>query len=115
MNTAFDNFRSILRECFSVEYSEVPTDEESIEYSFSKRFTKRTEKLIKRQNSFYWCIINRFWKKVLIFVLLLVLLFSVVLYFGIGYDTYMQDSGHLSSDHNYNQENTDIEPALKAI
>ncbi len=114
MNTRFDNFRSILRECFSVEYSEVPTDEESIKYSFSKRFTKRTEKLIKRQINFYWCIINRFWKKVLIFVLLLVLLFSVVLYFGIGYDTYMQDSGHLSSNHNYNQENTDIEPVFES-
>ena len=106
MNIGFDNFRSVLRECFSSEYSEVPSDEASIEYKFSKRFTKRTEKLIKRQKSFYWCLINRSWKIGLIFVLIIIILSSTVLYFCVGLKINLSDNKEQSSQLDYNTDNS---------
>ena len=104
MNTRFDDFRSVLRECFSSEYRDVPTDEEKIEYTFSKRFTRRTERLIKRQKSIYWCLINHLWKIVLIFVLLIVILCSTVIYFADGPENVLQNNADPSYRHDCNND-----------
>ncbi len=84
MSISFETFRSIYRECYSTEFKDVPENEDSINYTFSNRFTKRTERLIRRQKSIYWCLINRVWKIILIFVLVLSLLCGVAFYYNSG-------------------------------
>ena len=100
MNESFEIFSTILRESFSTEYTDVPTNEDSIEYNFSKSFTKRTEKLIKMQKKLNWCAVNRLWKITLIFTLLIIIVFSSVIFFSVGFDNMPNVHGSYSqNDH----------------
>ena len=46
-------FKQAFREVVSLEFSHIPTDENSIQYTFSEKFNKRMEKLIKSQKKVY--------------------------------------------------------------
>ncbi len=58
------NFKSALRESVSKEFAHVPTDENSIEYTFSKSFESRMGKLIKSQRKTYYVLLNTAAKRV---------------------------------------------------
>ena len=71
-------FKQAFREIVSAEFSYVPTVEESIDFSFSKRFTSKMEKLIRAQKKTYWMCINTATKRVaIIFIVFFTLLTSV--------------------------------------
>lgn len=69
-------FKNAFREVVSSEFSHIPTDENSIDYVFSKRFEKRMEKLIKSQKKAYWGLINTASKRAAIIVLAILTMFT---------------------------------------
>lgn len=74
-------FKKAFREVVSLEFSHIPTDENSIEYTFSQKFIKRMEKLIKSQKKVYWHFVNTASKRVAIVLLAIVTMFSAA--FGV--------------------------------
>lgn len=68
-------FNNVLREVVSAEFSDIPTDESSINYTFSERFTKKMEKLIRSQKRAYYKLINTVSKRAAIICLLVITLF----------------------------------------
>lgn len=65
-----DEFKNAFREVISAEFSHIPCDEDSIDYTFSERFNKKMNKLIKAQRKPYYFLINTAAKKVaVIFVI----------------------------------------------
>lgn len=74
-------FKKAFREVVSLEFSHIPTDENSIEYTFSQKFIKRMEKLIKSQKKVYWHFVNTASKRVAIILLAIVTMFSAA--FGV--------------------------------
>ncbi len=59
-----DEFKNAFREVISSEFAHIPSDEDSIDYTFSKRFDKKMNKLIKAQRKPYYFLINTTAKKV---------------------------------------------------
>lgn len=74
-------FKKAFREVVSLEFSHIPTDENSIEYTFSQKFIKRMEKLIKSQKKACWCLVNTAAKRAAIIILAIVTMFSAA--FGV--------------------------------
>lgn len=70
-------FKQAFREVVSLEFSHIPTDENAIEYTFSEKFNKRMEKLIKSQKKVYWNLINTTSKRVAIIFLAIFTMFTV--------------------------------------
>ena len=62
-------FKQAFREVVSSEFSHIPTDENTIQYTFSEKFNRRMEKLIKSQKKVYWNLINTASKRVAIILL----------------------------------------------
>lgn len=69
-------FKQAFREVVSLEFSNIPTDENSIEYTFSKKFNRRMEKLIKSQKKVYWKFVNTASKRVAIIFLAIFTMFT---------------------------------------
>ena len=69
-------FKKAFREIVSLEFSHIPTDENSIEYTFSEKFIKKMNKLIKAQKKSYWRFINTTSKRVAIILLSIFTIFS---------------------------------------
>ncbi len=69
-------FKQAFREVVSLEFSHIPTDENSIEYTFSKKFNRRMEKLIKSQKKVYWKFVNTASKRVAIIFLAIFTMFT---------------------------------------
>lgn len=67
-----ESFRSVMME----EFQNVPTTEKSIDFSVSAHFEKRMNKLIKATNRSYWRWVNTAAKRVALFVIAILLLFS---------------------------------------
>lgn len=70
------DFNNALREAVSSEFTDIPTDESSINYTFSERFIKKMEKLIRSQKKVYYNFINTVSKRVAIICLVVVTLFT---------------------------------------
>lgn len=70
------DFNNALREAVSSEFIDIPTDESSINYTFSERFIKKMEKLIRSQKKVYYNFINTVSKRVAIICLVVVTLFT---------------------------------------
>ena len=68
MTNSTAKFKSALRESVSKEFNFVPTDENSIEYTFSKSFEKQMNKLIKSQRRVYYVLLNTAAKRVAVIV-----------------------------------------------
>lgn len=69
-------FKQAFREVVSIEFSHIPTDENSIEYTFSKKFNRRMEKLIKAQKKVYWNLVSTTSKRVAIIFLAIFTMFT---------------------------------------
>ncbi len=75
MTNSTAKFKSALRESVSKEFAHVPTDENSIDHTFSKNFEKQMDKLIKSQRKTYYVLLNTAAKRVaVILVVCLVIL-----------------------------------------
>lgn len=53
-----EEFKAAFREVVSSEFAQIPTDEDSIDFTFSEKFIKRMDKLIKSQRKPYWNFIS---------------------------------------------------------
>lgn len=58
MSICKEQFISALRDGVSAEFDFIPKNEDTIEYSFSKNFEKRMQKLIQSQQKPFWNFIN---------------------------------------------------------
>lgn len=64
MSMSKDEFKNAFREVISAEFSHIPCDEDSIDYTFSDRFNKKMNRLVKVQRKPYYFLINTAVKKV---------------------------------------------------
>jgi len=69
-------FKNAFREVVSMEYEEIPADENSIDYCFSERFEKKMEKLIQSQKKAHWHYVNTAGKRVAVAALICLMLFT---------------------------------------
>ena len=60
------DFKNAFREVVSSEFAHIPTDENSIDFTFSERFNKRMAKLIRSQKKVYYNFVNTAYKRVAI-------------------------------------------------
>lgn len=58
MSMSREEFKAAFREVVSSEFAHIPTDESSIDFTFSEKFNKKMEKLIKSQRKPYWNFIS---------------------------------------------------------
>ena len=58
MSMSREEFKAAFREVVSSEFAQIPTDEDSIDFTFSEKFNKKMEKLIKSQRKPYWNFIS---------------------------------------------------------
>lgn len=65
------DFKNAFREVVSSEFAHIPTDENSIDFTFSERFNKRMAKLIRSQKKVYYSFINTAYKRVAIICVVL--------------------------------------------
>lgn len=65
------DFKNAFREAVSSEFAHIPTDENSIDFTFSDRFNKRMAKLIKSQKKVYYNFVNTAYKRVAIICVVL--------------------------------------------
>lgn len=72
MSICKEQFVNAMREVVSAEFKDIPDNENDIEYSFSKEFNQRMQKLIKRQKKSYWKFINTASKRVAIIFIAIV-------------------------------------------
>lgn len=70
-----DIFNNAFREAIAQEYIDIP-NEDNIEYSFSGKFEKKMQKLIKSQKRTYWHLINTATKKAAVVFLTCAVAFS---------------------------------------
>ena len=71
-----DDFKKAFREAISSEFSQIPCDEDSIDFTFSERFNKKMSKLIKSQKKSYYFLINTASKRVAVLLLAVLTLFT---------------------------------------
>lgn len=71
-----DDFKNALREVVSSEFAHIPCDEDSIDYTFSERFNKKMDKLIKAQRKSYYFLINTAAKRVAVIFVAFLTLFT---------------------------------------
>lgn len=70
MTSSTNKFKSALRESVSKEFAHVPTDENSIVFTFSKQFEKQMDKLIKSQRKIFYSFVNTAFKRVAVILLI---------------------------------------------
>lgn len=71
MPMSITDLKNAFREVVSEEFAHIPTDENSIVFTFSERFNKRMEKLIKSQQKIYYSFINTAFKRVAILCIII--------------------------------------------
>lgn len=79
MSMSKTDFKNAFREVVSSEFAHIPTDENSIDFTFSERFNKRMEKLIKAQRKPYWKFISTASKRAAVIVVAILTLFTASL------------------------------------
>ena len=65
------DFKNAFREVVSSEFAHIPTDESSIDFTFSEHFNNRMEKLIRSQKKVYYNFVNTAYKRVAIICVVL--------------------------------------------
>ena len=76
MSMSREEFKAAFREVVSSEFAHIPTDEDSIDFTFSEKFNKKMEKLIKSQRKSYYILINTVGKRVAILFVAIITLFT---------------------------------------
>ncbi len=71
-----NDFKNAFREVVSSEFAHIPTDENSIDFTFSECFNKRMAKLIKSQKKAYYSLINTAYKRVAIICIIILALLT---------------------------------------
>ena len=70
------DLKNAFREVVSSEFAHIPTDENSINFTFSERFNKRMEKLIRSQKKVYYNFVNTAYKRVAIICVVLLMMLT---------------------------------------
>ena len=76
MSMSRSDFKHAFREVVSSEFAQIPSDENSIDFTFSDRFNRRMDKLIKAQKKFYWNLISTASKRVAVILVMMFTLFT---------------------------------------
>lgn len=74
-----EEFMAAFREVISSEFAQIPTDEDSIDFTFSEKFIKRMDKLIRAQKKSYYKFINTAGKRVAVIFAAIITLFTASL------------------------------------
>ena len=74
-----EEFKAAFREVISSEFAQIPTDEDSIDFTFSEKFIKRMDKLIRAQKKSYYKFINTVGKRVAVIFAAIITLFTASL------------------------------------
>ena len=74
-----EEFKAAFREVVSSEFAQIPTDEDSIDFTFSEKFIKRMDKLIRAQKKSYYKFINTAGKRVAVIFAAIITLFTASL------------------------------------
>ena len=74
-----EEFKAAFREVISSEFAYIPTDESSIDFTFSEKFIKRMDKLIRAQKKSYYKFINTAGKRVAVIFAAIITLFTASL------------------------------------
>lgn len=72
-------FDRAFREAVASEFKDVPLNEEEIDYTFSKKFEKKMEKLIRSEKKVYWRFVNTAYKKAILVAVIIAIMLSCVL------------------------------------
>ena len=70
------DLKNAFREVVSSEFAHIPADENSIDFTFSERFNKRMEKLIRSQKKVYYNFVNTAYKRVAIICVVLLMMLT---------------------------------------
>ena len=79
MSMSREEFKAAFREVISSEFAYIPTDEGSIDFTFSEKFIKRMDKLIRAQRKSYYKFINTAGKRVAVIFAAIITLFTASL------------------------------------
>ena len=79
MSMSREEFKAAFREVVSSEFAHIPTDESSIDFTFSEKFIKRMDKLIRAQKKSYYKFINTAGKRVAVIFAAIITLFTASL------------------------------------
>lgn len=79
MSMSREEFKAAFREVISSEFAQIPTDEDSIAFTFSEKFIKRMDKLIRSQRKSYYKFINTAGKRVAVIFAAIITLFTASL------------------------------------
>lgn len=74
-----EEFKAAFREVVSSEFAHIPTDEDSIDFTFSEKFIKRMDKLIRAQRKSYYKFINTAAKRAAVIFAAIITLFTASL------------------------------------
>ena len=79
MSMSREEFKAAFREVISSEFAQIPTDEDSIDFTFSEKFIKRMDKLIRAQRKSYYKFINTAAKRAAVIFAAIITLFTASL------------------------------------
>lgn len=79
MSMSREEFKAAFREVISSEFAHIPTDESSIDFTFSEKFIKRMDKLIRAQRKSYYKFINTAGKRAAVIFAAIITLFTASL------------------------------------
>lgn len=79
MSMSREEFKAAFREVISSEFAQIATDEDSIDFTFSEKFIKRMDKLIRAQKKSYYKFINTAGKRVAVIFAAIITLFTASL------------------------------------
>ena len=79
MSMSREEFKAAFREVVSSEFAHIPTDESSIDFTFSEKFIKRMDKLIRAQRKSYYKFINTTAKRAAVIFAAIITLFTASL------------------------------------
>ena len=79
MSMSREEFKAAFREVISSEFAQIPTDEDSIDFTFSEKFIKRMDKLIRAQRKSYYKFINTAGKRAAVIFVAIITLFTASL------------------------------------
>ena len=103
MATSKETLKTAMREAISLEFAHIPMEEQSIAHTFSEKFEKKMNKLLKVQKHAYWHYYNTAGKRVAIVLVTLIMLITtacsvkeirepIVKFIKKVYDTYIEYS-----------------------
>lgn len=81
MAITVNELKNAFREVVSEEFSNIPTDENSVDFTFSEKFERQMERLIRSQRKVFYSFVNTSYKRVA--TVLVVLLTTAVTLFSI--------------------------------